>query len=147
MSFTYNSVWTLKYLKYWKGKIKMAVSGILIRKSYKTLILPNCAFLNNIFESILTSVYKYMNILKPESNSSAKYILFSSFLKCFWSAFKHIDRTPKITWEETKFLSKKLRDILKEEIVTWPAHSCPWGKHSDSVLTPWLARLNSGRKN
>lgn len=45
-------------------------------------MLPNCAFLNNIFESILTSVYNYMNMLKPESDSFAKYIFFFSFLKC-----------------------------------------------------------------
>lgn len=56
-----------------------------------------------------------MNILMPESDSFAKYIFFL-FKMCFWSAFKQVDRTLKITLEKIKFLSKKLRNILKKEM-------------------------------
>lgn len=51
----------------------------------------------------------------PESDSFAKYIFFL-FKMCFWSAFKQVDRTLKITLEKIKFLSKKLRNILKKEM-------------------------------
>lgn len=70
-------------------------------------MLPNCAFLNNVFESMLTSVYKYLNILKPESDSFAKYISFLPKM-CFWSAFRHVDRT--LNLRENKVSKQKVEN-------------------------------------